>query len=72
MLYLKSKLKNFLPSEIKLTVYNSIFKLHIEYAIVAQVNSADQHIKTMSSLQKRSVRYISNARNHITHKQSVC
>ena len=33
------------------------------YGIVAWGNSADQGIKRISSLQKLSVRYISNARN---------
>ena len=52
-----------IPSKIKLTVYNSLFKSHIEYGIVAWGNSADPGIKRICSLQKRSVRYISNARS---------
>ena len=57
------KLKNLLPNKIKLTIYNSLFKSHIEYGIVAWGNSADPGIKRICSLQKRSVRYISNARS---------
>ena len=60
--YALSKLRNLLPSKIKLTVYNSLFKSHIEYGITAWGNSADPGIKRICSLQKRSVRYISNAR----------
>ena len=51
------------PSKIKLPVYNSLFKPHIEYGIVAGGSSADQGIKRTCSLQKCSVRYISEARN---------
>ena len=61
--YALSKLKTLLPSKIKLTIYHPLFKSHIEYEIVAWGNSADQGIKRICSLQKRSVRYISNARN---------
>ena len=61
--YALSKLKNLLPNKIKLTIYNSLFKSHIEYGIVAWGNSADPGIKRICSLQKRSVRYISNARS---------
>ena len=43
--YALSKLENLLPNKIKLTIYNSLFKSHIEYGIVAWGNSADQGIK---------------------------
>ena len=57
------KLNKLLPNKIKLAIYNSLFKSHLENGIVAWGNSADPGIKRTCSLQKRSVRHISNARS---------
>ena len=56
-----AKLKKTLPSNIKYTIYNSLFRSHIEFGITAWGNSNSNDIKRICSLQKRAIRYISNA-----------
>ena len=50
-----------LPSHIKYTIYNSLFRSHIEFGLTAWGNSNSNNIKRICSLQKRAIRYISNA-----------
>ena len=50
-------------SWIRVYISTYLHIIHIEYGIVAWGSSADQSIKRICSLQNRSVRYISNARN---------
>jgi hypothetical protein len=57
-----SKLRNLLPKHIKYTVYNSLFRSHIEFGVTAWGRSKSTNIKRICVLQKRAVRYIENAK----------
>ena len=65
-----AKLKKTLPSHIKYTIYNSLFRSHIEFGISAWGNSSSNDIKRICSLQKRAIRYISNA-NYNSHTGAI-
>ena len=68
--YALSKLRNLLPSNIKLTIYNSLFKSHIEYGIQAWGNASIPDLKGIYQLQKKAVRYISNAKK-LSHTSNL-
>ena len=55
-----SSVKNFLPSNIKLTIYNSLFRSFIEYAISAWGCNKCSEMKQIHILQKRAIRLIDN------------
>ena len=57
-----SKIRNLLPSHIKYTVYNSLFRSFIEYGISAWGKTVNTEIKRICILQKRAVRFIDNAK----------
>ena len=59
-----SKIKNVLPEKIKLTIYNSLFKPHIDYCNIAWGKSNDGLISQLQTLQKRSLRYVANAKSN--------
>ena len=57
-----SKLKNFLPDYIKCTIYNSLFKSHIDYGSIVWGNSKCPELGRLQKIQKRAMRYISNSK----------
>ena len=57
-----SSVKNFLPSNIKLTIYNSLFRSFIEYAISAWGCNKCSEMKQIHILQKRAIRLIDNSK----------
>ena len=68
--YALSKLRYLLPTSVKHTIYNSLFKSHIEYGIQAWGNSSNPGIKGIYQLQKKAVRYISNAKK-LSHTSNL-
>ena len=61
-LYTLSKLRKLLPSHIKLTIYNSLFRSFIEYGVNCWGKAHNSKIKRLITLQKRACRYIDNAK----------
>ena len=59
-----SKIKNVSPEKNKLTIYNSLFKPHIDYCNIAWGKSNDGLISQLQTLQKRSLRYVANAKSN--------
>ena len=57
-----SKLKNFIPDYTKCTIYNSLFKSHIEYGSIVWGNTSCSELLRLQKIQKRAVRYISNSK----------
>ena len=57
-----SSVKNILPSNIKLTIYNSLFQSFIEYAISAWGRNKCSEMKQIHILQKRAIRLIANSK----------
>ena len=71
-----SKLKNVVPLNAKLTIYNSLFRSFIEYGICAWGRSKSKNIDRITTLQKRAMRCIFNAKYNahtdpIFHKLKV-
>jgi hypothetical protein len=64
--YALSKLKNILPMKIKLNIYNSLFKSHLEYGLLCWGGAKQGLLKPLTILQKKSIRYIYNVKNN-TH-----
>ena len=59
-----SKVRNILPEKTKLLIYNSLFRSHLEYCIIAWGKSNKLQISKLQSLQKKCIRYISNSRSN--------
>ena len=57
-----SSVKNILPSNIKLTIYNSLFRSFIEYGISAWGCNKCSEMKQIHILQKRAIRLIDNSK----------
>ena len=57
-----SKVKRLLPEKTKLTIYNSLFKSHIEYCNIAWGKSNSTLLSKLLTLQKKALRYVSNAK----------
>ena len=57
-----SSVKNILPSNIKLTIYNSLFRSFIEYGISAWRRNKCSEMKQIHILQKRAIRLIDNSK----------
>lgn len=53
-----ARLKNVLPMKIKITLYNSLFRSHLEYSILTLGNLPKYKIKPFFSLQKKCIRNI--------------
>ena len=54
--------RNLLPSNIKHTIYNSLFRSFVEYGIAAWGRNRSPEMKKLWLLQKRAVRLIDNAK----------
>lgn len=64
--YAIARTKNFLPQNIRLTLYNSLFKSHMEHGILAWGGLNQGKLKKITILQKKAVRNITgkNFRSH--------
>ena len=62
-----SKVKNILPESSKLTIYNSLFRCHLEYCNIAWGNCNSSLLMQLQKLQKKSLRHIANkkANSHV-------
>ena len=65
--FILSKVKNILPAHIKLIIYNSLFRSHLEYCCVAWGGVSNKLISSLQILQKRALRYVANtkANSHV-------
>ena len=52
--------KNFLPIHIRKTLYNSLFKSHLEYGILAWGGVPPNKLKGLHNLQKKCIRNVAN------------
>ena len=57
-----SKVKNILPEYTKLTIYNSLFKSHLDYCNIAWGKSNPKLIADLQTLQKKAIRYVANTK----------
>ena len=55
-----SSSKNFLPFKIRKTLYNTLFKSHLEFGILAYGCAQKSKLKKIITLQKKCVRHVSN------------
>ena len=53
-----SKVKKLLPSNIKYTIYNTLFRSFVEYGITALGKAKGAELCRISMLQKKAVRYL--------------
>ena len=53
--YAISRTKNYLPQHIRLTLYNSLFRSHLEFGILAWGGVATSKLKSIINLQKKCV-----------------
>ena len=58
--YAIAQTKNYLPLNIRLTLYNSIFRSHMEFGILAWGGIALNKLKKITNLQKKCVRNVAN------------
>ena len=74
--YAISRSKNFLPLNIRKTLYNSMFKSHLEFGILAFGCAPQYKLKKVCTQQKKCIRHIANvsSRAHsdpLFHKLSI-
>ena len=50
--------KNFLPKKIRLTLYNSLFRSHMEFGMLAWGGVSESKLKPLIQLQKKCVRNV--------------
>ena len=62
--------KNFLPQDTRLKLYNSLFKSHLEYGILAWGGVPTSKIKGLINLQKKCVRNVAN-KNRLSHTDPI-
>ena len=55
-----ARTKNFLPLKIRTTLYNSMFKSHLEFGILAFGCAKSSKLKKNEILQKKCIRHVSN------------
>ena len=55
-----SKIKNLLSEDIKLIIYNSLFRSHLEYCIMAWGNTDASQMSQIQNLQKKAIRCVAN------------
>ena len=61
-LHILSNVRNLLPSNIKHTMYNSLFRSFVEYRISAWGKNKSTEMKKISLLLKSAIRIIENAK----------
>ena len=52
--------KNILPKNIRLLLYNSLFKSHMQYGLLTWGNVPKKHLQKISGIQKKCVRNVAN------------
>ena len=60
--YALNQLKKFVPISIRKTIYNSLVKPHIEYAITCWGNTKCEGMKRLVTKQKQAIRNVANAK----------
>ena len=55
-----ARTKNFLPLKIRTTLYNSMFKSHLQFGILAFGCAKSSKLKRIEILQRKCIRHISN------------
>ena len=68
--YYLAQIRNSVPTKVKLTIYNSLFKSHIEYGILAWGKVTDNIIKPLITMQKRAVRNVVSA-PYLAHTDGI-
>ena len=58
--YIINSAKNILPKNIRLTVYNSLFKSHLQYGILAWGKVPNTKLQKIISVQKKCIRNVAN------------
>ena len=61
-----ARVKNLLPRKIKMTLYNSLFRSHMEFGILAYGNAGSTKLKKLTSIQKKCIRNVAG-KNHRAH-----
>ena len=69
-LFALNQVKNILPPNIMIMVYNSLIKCHLEYACIAWASSCSKNLDKITKLQKKAVRIISNS-NYNAHTDPI-
>jgi hypothetical protein len=64
------RLKHQLPHNILKTIYNSLVLPHINYAVTSWGNTANNELKRIKILQKKSIRILSNSK-YISHTEPL-
>ena len=59
--YAIARSKNFLPLKIRTTLYNSMFKSHLEFGILAYGCAKQTLLKKITTLQKKCIRNVNNS-----------
>ena len=60
--YALARLKNLLPQDIKIQIYNSLFRCHIDYCLPIWGNITASDKKGIQNLQKKAIRYVCNSK----------
>ena len=60
--FVLNQAKKFLPLNIRMLIYNSLVKSHLEYGILAWGNAKSKEINKISMIQKRIIRTLSNSK----------
>ena len=56
-----NSVKNILPLKIRKTIYNTLFKSHMEFGITCWGASKNKKIKNIENIQKKAIRAVSNS-----------
>ena len=56
-----SQIKNILPLNIRLLVYNSLVRPHIEYGVITWGGVKNSKLQKIRSLQKKAIRAVNNS-----------
>ena len=62
--------KNFLPLHIRLKLYNSLFKSHLEFGLLAWGNVSSNKLKGIVNLQKKCIRNVAN-KHTLSHTDPI-
>lgn len=65
-----SRIKNFLPANIKKLIYNSLIKSQIEYGLIVYGGIEKHRLNRIRNLQKRAVRFVA-AKSKLSHTSPI-
>ena len=68
--YAIAQTKNFLPKKIRLTIYNSLFRSHVEFGILAWGGISLSKLDKITKLQKKCVRNVAG-KAHNSHTDPI-